>query len=173
MQAPSRGSWQAPDKGGFPVWIRNRFVRRISPIRRRFLIRATVNGHWTPFDTTREINSWNNGKDSICEQTNTLSSIVDFYFRRCEDVDLDVVCLLLHASIIENKIDEYIHCEEYILRKGFTRISNKYCLVINSFSNMDKIEMSWNIGRVRRRMVYMKYIIRDEESIVLKRESVK
>lgn len=35
-----------PDKGGFPVWIRNRFERRISSVRRRdFLIRATVNGH--------------------------------------------------------------------------------------------------------------------------------
>lgn len=35
-----------PDKGGFPVWIRNRFERRISSVQRRdFLIRATVNGH--------------------------------------------------------------------------------------------------------------------------------
>lgn len=35
-----------PDKGGFPVWIRNRFERRISSVRcRDFLIRATVNGH--------------------------------------------------------------------------------------------------------------------------------
>lgn len=98
-----RGSWRPPDKGGFLVWIENRFVfRRFEIFNSRHCANAPLNATGYYERLTRGIkDSWL----SSCEQINTLSSISIF-----EDVNVIWTMRFVSLYFI---FDKYIHCEEY------------------------------------------------------------
>lgn len=97
-----RGSWRPPDKGGFLVWIENRFVfRRFEIFNSRHCANAPLNATGYYERLTRGIkDSWL----SSCEQINTLSSISIF-----EDVNVIWTMRFVSLYFI---FDKYIH-EEY------------------------------------------------------------
>lgn len=98
-----RGSWRPPDKGGFLVWIENRFVfRRFEIFNSRHCANAPLNATGYYERLTRGIkDSWL----SSCEQINTLSSISIF-----EDVNVIWTMWFVSLYFI---FEKYIHCEEY------------------------------------------------------------